>query len=36
MLSLELFKRDYWKQDPLSVAKRGFEKMAALIQAIET
>jgi sugar phosphate isomerase/epimerase len=36
MLSLELFNREYWQQDPLSVAKRGFEKMAALIQAIET
>ncbi|MAV36472.1 MAG: xylose isomerase [Planctomycetaceae bacterium] len=27
MLSLELFNRDYWKQDPLHVARTGLEKM---------
>jgi len=26
-LSLELFNREYWKQDPLTVAKTGLEKM---------
>ena len=29
-LSLELFNRKYWSQDPLSVAKAGLEKMKAL------
>ncbi len=29
-LSLELFNRDYWKQDPLSVARTGLEKMKAV------
>lgn len=33
MLSLELFNREYWKQDPLTVCQRGFEKMRALIEA---
>lgn len=28
-LSLELFNKDYWKQDPLAVAKTGLEKMKA-------
>jgi len=28
-LSLELFNRDYWKQDPHAVAKTGLEKMKA-------
>jgi 2-keto-myo-inositol isomerase len=36
MLSLEVFNREYWRQDPLTVARRGFEKMSALVQAIET
>ena len=27
ILSLELFNREYWKQDPLQVAKTGLEKM---------
>jgi sugar phosphate isomerase/epimerase len=36
MLSLELFNREYWRQDPLTVARRGYEKMAALVQSIET
>lgn len=31
-LSLEVFNRDYWKQDALSVAKAGLEKMRALVQ----
>lgn len=31
MLSLELFNRDYWKQDPLQVAKIGLAKMKAVV-----
>jgi 2-keto-myo-inositol isomerase len=31
-LSLELFNRDYWKQDPLTVARTGLEKMRAVVQ----
>ncbi len=31
ILSLELFNRDYWKQDPLAVAKTGLEKMKTLV-----
>jgi 2-keto-myo-inositol isomerase len=35
VLSLELFNRDYWKQDPLQVAKTGLEKMrAAVVKAL--
>ena len=30
MLSLELFNREYWKQDPLEVAKTGLAKMKAV------
>ncbi len=30
-LSLELFNRDYWKQDPLEVAKTGLAKMKAAV-----
>jgi 2-keto-myo-inositol isomerase len=30
VLSLELFNRDYWKQDALTVARTGLEKMRAL------
>jgi sugar phosphate isomerase/epimerase len=30
VLSLELFNRDYWKQNPLTVAQRGLEKMRAV------
>lgn len=30
-LSLELFNRDYWKQDPLAVAKIGLEKMKVTV-----
>ncbi len=33
MLSLELFNRDYWKQDALLVAKTGLEKMKAQVKA---
>ncbi len=29
--SLELFNRDYWKQDPMKVAKTGLEKMKAVV-----
>lgn len=31
ILSLELFNRLYWKQDPLTVAKTGLRKMQALV-----
>ncbi len=31
VLSLELFNQDYWKQDPLEVAKTGLEKTKAVI-----
>jgi 2-keto-myo-inositol isomerase len=31
MLSLELFNRDLWKQDPLSVARTGLEKIKTLV-----
>jgi sugar phosphate isomerase/epimerase len=34
MLSLELFNRDYWTQDPSTVARTGFEKMNALVQGL--
>jgi sugar phosphate isomerase/epimerase len=30
-LSLELFNRDYWKQDPLEVAKTGLEKTKSVV-----
>ena len=33
MLSLELFNRDYWKQDPLTVARTGLEKMRAAVRS---
>jgi len=32
MLSLELFNRDYWKQDALTVARNGLEKMRAVVR----
>jgi sugar phosphate isomerase/epimerase len=32
-LSLELFNRDYWKQDMLAVARTGIEKMRQVIAA---
>lgn len=31
-LSLELFNRDYWKQDPFEVARTGLEKMRTTVQ----
>ena len=31
-LSLELFNREYWKQDPLAVARRGLEAMKASVE----
>lgn len=34
MLSLELFNRDYWKQDALTVARTGREKMQALVERV--
>lgn len=33
ILSLELFNREYWKQDALTVARTGLEKMRAVAQA---
>lgn len=33
MLSLELFNRDYWKQDALTVARTGLEKMRAAVRS---
>ena len=33
MLSLELFNRDYWRQDALAVARTGLEKMRAAVQS---
>ena len=33
VLSLELFNRDYWKQDALEVAKTGLQKMKASVTA---
>jgi sugar phosphate isomerase/epimerase len=32
MLSVELFNRDYWKQDPLLVARTGLEKLRAVVR----
>jgi sugar phosphate isomerase/epimerase len=34
ILSLELFNRTYWEQDPLQVAKTGLEKMRAAVDAV--
>lgn len=34
VLSLELFNRDYWKQDPLQLAKTGLQKMKTLVNSI--
>lgn len=33
VLSLELFNRDYWQQDPLRVARTGREKLQAVVRA---
>lgn len=35
-LSLELFNREYWKQDPLQVAQTGLRKMRAVAQQAES
>ncbi|PWU17861.1 MAG: xylose isomerase [Verrucomicrobia bacterium] len=34
ILSLELFNREYWKQDALEVAKRGLASMKAVVQSL--
>ena len=34
VLSLELFNRVYWKEDPLQVAKTGLSKMKSLVGEI--
>lgn len=34
VLSLELFNREYWKQDPLEVAKTGLAKMKAVVARV--
>lgn len=34
VLSLELFNQDYWKMDPLTVAKTGLEKMKTLVSKV--
>ena len=34
ILSLELFNRTYWKEDPLQVARTGLQKMKSLVEAI--
>ncbi len=34
VLSLELFNREYWKSDPLLVAKTGLEKMREIVSSI--
>lgn len=36
VLSLELFNKTYWAQDPLVVAKTGLQKMKALVNEIES
>jgi sugar phosphate isomerase/epimerase len=33
VLSLELFNREYWKQDPLEVAQTGLRKLRAVVRA---
>ena len=35
VLSLELFNRDYWEQDPLTVARTGLQKMKAAVALVE-
>jgi 2-keto-myo-inositol isomerase len=32
MLSLEVFNREYWKQDPVTVARTGLEKMRKVVE----
>jgi sugar phosphate isomerase/epimerase len=34
ILSLELFNRNYWEEDPLAVARTGIDKMRSLVQSI--
>jgi sugar phosphate isomerase/epimerase len=34
ILSLELFNRDYWAQDPLTVARTGLEKMKKVVSEV--
>lgn len=34
VLSLELFNKEYWKNDPLTVAKTGFDKMKKIVASI--
>jgi len=34
VLSLELFNREYWKSDPLTVAKTGLEKMRKVVASV--
>ncbi len=36
MLSLELFNRQYWSQDPMTVARTGFQKLNALVTSVRT
>ena len=36
VLSLELFNRDYWKQNPVEVAKTGIKKMKAAVAKAST
>jgi 2-keto-myo-inositol isomerase len=35
ILSLELFNQEYWKQDSLSLAKKGIEKMKNIVRMAE-
>jgi hypothetical protein len=34
VLSLELFNKDYWAQDPLIVCKTGVEKMRKIVALV--
>jgi hypothetical protein len=34
ILSLELFNREYWAQDPFEVAKTGLEKMKKVVAEV--
>ena len=36
VLSLELFNKSYWSQDPLVVARTGLQKMKSLVSEIES
>jgi sugar phosphate isomerase/epimerase len=35
VLSLELFNREYWEEDPLAVAKTGIRKMKEAVALVE-